>query len=274
MDKDMNRNLKDTEKDFIKDTSSVPVSLVSSRRDRSLFYNKADKLITALYMVTDIIEKEEPVRYRLRVLGVEIISDMHSATAEVGNKITEVVSLLNIASAMNFISEMNCAILRKEFLELNGSMNENKETKPVWLSEFLTTPDTIKDRAGINKGHVYYKGHTRIGVQKGGTLMQALSDKTRLLSGNGTLTPVIKSGSRYNFDLLRSNRRNEIIAIIKNNGGSATIKDIKVKINGESSGSLACSEKTLQRELMSMTKEGILDKTGEKRWSKYLLKNR
>ena len=42
------------------------------------------------------------------------------------------------------------------------------------------------------------------------------------------------------------------------------IKDVSPLIKG-------CSEKTIQRELLSMVKSGILKKEGEKRWSKYSL---
>lgn len=269
MDKDMKKNLKDMEQNYVKDNSPIPVPLASIGQARQRFFTKTDKLITALYMVTDIIEKEEPIRHKLRTLGAEIISDIHNtalARSCLASRVEEIVSLLNIASAMSFISEMNCAILKKEFLELNRSINENKEMKPIWLEEFLITPDILKDTGGT------YKGHTRIGVQKGSTLMKALSDKTYLLDGNNqTADTAIKSGNRYNFDILKNKRRSDVLSIIKNNGGSATIKDIKMKINTGISDAPSYGEKTLQRELISMTKDGILNRTGEKRWSRYFL---
>jgi hypothetical protein len=42
------------------------------------------------------------------------------------------------------------------------------------------------------------------------------------------------------------------------------IKDVSPLIEG-------CSEKTIQRELMSMVHNGTLKKIGEKRWSRYSL---
>ena len=53
----------------------------------------------------------------------------------------------------------------------------------------------------------------------------------------------------------------------KPNGVS--IKDIVLALRnlGEERG-----EKTLQRELASMVKDGVLYKTGEKRWSRYFIK--
>ena len=67
----------------------------------------------------------------------------------------------------------------------------------------------------------------------------------------------------------------KILNIIKTIGGSATIKDIKdrAKAMPEQAGLLvSCSEKTLQRELVSMVKDDVLNKTGEKRWSRYFMK--
>ncbi len=265
---DGNKNLKD---------STTGASLSLKDISFSISYNKTHKLITALYMVTDIIDKEEPIRNKLRTLGTEIISDMHSMPAEARNKIAETMSFLNIASAMNFISEMNCAILKKEFLALKESVQEGIDMKPTWLAGFFDDshlegwpkagvdkvipppPKGYSSRGElISKGH---KGHTRIGVQKGSTLMQALSD-TKL---NHT--------GRDVFEMLKKQRRENILNIIKNNGGNAGIKDILNKINIGEQDILSHSEKTLQRELMSMTKDGVLDKTGKKRWSRYFIKH-
>jgi hypothetical protein len=56
-------------------------------------------------------------------------------------------------------------------------------------------------------------------------------------------------------------RRDRILAIIKDKG-QASIKDVSSVI-------AECSEKTIQRELMSLISEGLIVKQGERRWSKY-----
>jgi len=76
------------------------------------------------------------------------------------------------------------------------------------------------------------------------------------------------------FDIVKKQRRTEIISIVKIIGGNATIKDIKDRakvLPAQAESLLSCGEKTLQRELISMIKDGVLDKTGEKRWSRYFL---
>ncbi len=280
-------------KDSAKDTSSVPAQyqaigfgLVS--------YTKINKLITALYMVTDIIDKDEPLRNKLRTLGTGIISDINSIPSNACRKISETMSFLDIASAVNIISEMNCSILKKEFLELNQSIKESVgEVKPlnkqIDLSEFLREEfPPLLDKEGNGggnslittspfghsssiRGREISKGHTRIGVQKGSTLMKALSDK---ISPNERIQKSQFSHAQ-DFDVFKKQRRNDIIDIIKTFGGNATIKDIKDKAQtsqGKIASLISCSEKTLQRELVSMVKDSVLNKTGEKRWSRYFLK--
>ena len=297
----------------LKDSVEKPLaSYRAGTQDMSvaLSYTKTNKLIMALYMVTDIIDKDEPLRNKLRTLGIEIISDINSMPPNVCGKISDIMSFLEIASAINLISEMNLSILRKEFLELNQSVlsiqgekeyidNFKTINKQINLSGFFKS--SIPNEEGIRSGNSFIttppfehfsttkrkeisKGHSSIGVQKGSTLMKALSDKTlvRSLGGDNFMSNKNSLDKKsntlgiishaQNFDILKKQRRDSIINIIKNSGESSTIKDIKIKIDTERIGMSICSEKTLQRELVSMIKDGVLKKTGEKRWSRYFIK--
>lgn len=300
-----NKNLKDTSKDSVKDPERKSLtSYGAGTFDISstlLTYNKTNKLVTALYMVTDMMEKEEPIRSKLRTLGIEILSDTTSLQKghfnSLDEKISSVLSFLNIASDINMISEMNYNILKKEFIELKQSIKDFTNQDHLWLEEFISKSPLLDEegegggdfKAGSSSfsnsnGHQRFirmsgsetnvsfnKGQgTRIGVQKGSTLMKALSDKINFKSES-----VPHTSSRFkDFDLLKKERRFNIINIIKNIGGNATIKDIRNKINEGKKGADVCGEKTLQRELVSMIKDGVLDKTGEKRWSRYFLASR
>jgi len=287
------KNLKNLQKDSIKDTSSVSVSYGDTGSHSGL-YPKTDKLITALYMVTDIIDKDEPLRNKLRTLGTEIISDMRSLeqsragqmASVILGKVGDIVSFLDIAGTMNIVSGMNSDILRKEFFKLKQSITDsipkveilNKKIDiaelfedgiPPLLNEegagggnslITTSPfghSSSTRRRGVSKGHLPARaGHSSLGVQKAGTLMKAIKG----ISG------------AHNFDLLKKQRREDILNIIKILGGNATIKDIKDKVHtlpGQVGSLDSHSEKTLQRELVSMVSDGVLKKSGEKRWSRY-----
>lgn len=291
------QNPKDIPKNFSKDTSALSSSLVASMGTNSLSYTKTSKLITALYMVTDNMEKDEPMRLKLRTLGVEILSDAISADKTtighlVGRSI-EVLSFLSIAFDMDMISEMNFSILKKEFLELRDSSNEfSKKSDSVWLRDFMQSGNKEDFSIGhedkranriiddvlyrntekrqylsVIKGQdMPIKQGIRIGVQKGDTLLNALNRVESVKDTN-----VINRTS--NFQELKNKRREAILKFIKDRKqitgmDGATITDIK---NGAGNSISSCGEKTLQRELVSMVKENILTKRGDKRWSQYFL---
>ena len=249
------------------DSMTVPVKDTTIK----ISYLKTDKLVIALYMVTDILEKDEPIRNKLRTLGNDIISDIHSLPIDALPKIAQVMSFLEIISVLNLVSNMNCSILKKEFLLLEKSIKDafsylKSSNTQMDLSELFKddiSSDIPQSRLKVsfnNYTPIGHKTQTRIGVQKASTLMQALSDKTSFLTKN-------------NFDIIKNKRREDIIKTISIIGNGATIKDIKNNIQKFTDGGEIYSEKTLQRELVSMIKDDVLYKNGEKRWSKYFTKN-
>lgn len=69
----------------------------------------------------------------------------------------------------------------------------------------------------------------------------------------------LKDGEK---DIIKQKDRTErILAVVKNNDG-ISIKDITSVIKD-------CSEKTIQRELVSLIEHGLVEKRGERRWSLY-----
>jgi hypothetical protein len=270
------------------DTKDTPPSLVQYETNGLSFvsYNKTNKLVTALYMITDIMDKEEPLRSKLRSLGANIISDIYhlkgqaSFCYKINDRISEILSFLEIASGIGIVSEMNSNIIIKEFTELRNSIIEfTSKNDQRWLEEFIKEDEkTIEDKIKISS--IKGQESTRIGVQKGSTLMKALSDRIPDLAKKGN---VLENSflNKKNNNEQKKKRREEIISIIKDksklvvNFEGLTITDIKSSgqnLSADGMGLLAqCGEKTLQRELISMVSEGILRKTGEKRWSKYFL---
>jgi len=280
--------LKDSEN--LKDSST---SLATRAEPTVITYTKTNKLISALFMVTDMIDKDEPIRAKLRNLGMGIVSDVNENPAQALSKIADILSFLDIASSVQMISEMNRNILKKEFINLKQSIKEfTNQGSPLWLEEFMLQAPQMPSPEKIKYDADAYQGHTRIGVQKGSTLMKALSEvemparpiglSNRVSAiSHSKISHVQHANTASDFNLLKQQRRDEIIKIIKENSsanGSSglTISDIKsgaknLSSAGANSTLVSCSEKTLQRELVSMLKDNVLNKTGEKRWSKYFL---
>jgi hypothetical protein len=274
------KNLKDMSSNSIKDSNSG-LSVYGGFANQA--YTKTNKLITALYMVTDIMDQNEPLRQKLRTLGAEIVSDVYSLSIfpSINNsmqaigKISETLSFLEISTSINLISPMNSNILKKEFIQLKkaiedtiqkNDMLDNQNTLLGFFEEELpsTKNEISEDIATMGQSKYSFPVPTRLGVQKASTLMKAISDRTSQMSNRGPSSKTMDS-----FDELKQNRRNEIILVIKGSGNTgATITEIKSKAKGVL---VSVGEKTLQRELVSMVKDNILKKTGEKRWSRYFL---
>ena len=282
----MLRDKKDTHNSLKDSSDNLGISVMDTGTPIS--YTKTEKLITALYMVTDIIDKDEPLRNKLRTLGTNVISDINSDPLQAVPKISEILSFLDIASAMNIVSQMNTSILRKEFLELDQSIREGSDKaslidKKIDLNEFFSEegeeshPSLLKNSHHALPEGKSLQGHgLKLGVQKGSTLLKAIHGVSdRVASHPNSVSDKIPGHvSHAQFDQLKKQRREDIVNIIKIMGGSATIKDIKDKANSLGDGAPAlknCGEKTLQRELAGMVDEGVLKKTGEKRWSRYFV---
>ncbi len=275
------KNLKDTNSDL---------SLSVKDSHLSLSYTKSNKLVIAVYMVTDIMDTTEPLRNKLRTLATDIVSDIHISLVQAELKINQIVSFLDIASTMKLVSEMNSQILLNEFLKLKQSLKGFGQVKSQWLEEFLGDPEGAESQnQELKKNSLISFGagekntirrpfpvertdalRTRIGVQKGSTLLKALSDKTVGLSQSSHAN----RNQKDQFEMLKKARREDIVSILKAKPEGLTITDIKAQSKGHIpsfKSVTTCSEKTLQRELVSMVKDNVLNKKGDKRWSKYFV---
>lgn len=272
---------------------SLDVKDISSVNGLSISYNKTNKLITALYIVTDILDNQEPLKNKLRSLGNDILSDTYALRTSRSNgmskKVTgcivEIISFLDIASTVGMLSSMNCDVLKKEFNTLKQSIEEALNSYVMFdgqvsLSDFFITSDTPtpemqretqvpqkKESLFTKHTPIRHAESTRIGVQKGSTLMKAISDK---FINNSSKMSIIKNqkDNEVVTDNSKKERREIILNILKNNSQGQTITDIK---NASYGPLRTVGEKTLQRELVALVGEGVLKKTGTKRWSRYFL---
>ena len=275
------KNLKDTTQNSLKDSSSVTVPYTQVVVAVGS-YLKTDKLITALYMVTDILPENEPIKDKLRDLGLTVLSDSFSLLKDpskaydIENNVNEILSLLSISSSIGMMSEMNANILQKEFFELKKALGEHTDSKYKWLSEFLASRGESDDLEDTSNEFYKYEKSYQNNLQKnrfqGHPPANSFSKKKN--QGQTERPNVFNKNLKDKKEILKDmkiekhKRQDEIVKIIKENKAGLTISDIRSK---GSASIKSCGEKTLQRELVSMVTGGVLKKEGEKRWSKYLL---
>lgn len=197
--------------------------------------NKSERLVSALYLVSGFFADNEPLKWRLRSLGSDLIAKAVSGNGpQIKTVISEIVSLLKVAKNAGLISEMNESVIEAEFESLRDMV------EPAYLFDhLLKSPE--ERRPEEQKDKIEYKRQP--------SELPAPKQKT-----SKGLSPVSE----------KKNGRQEVILGIIRKRGEIMIKDVVPMISG-------CSEKTIQRELLSMVKAGILKKVGEKRWSRYSL---
>ncbi len=266
---------------------------------------KAEKLTTALYMVTDIMSDKEPMKWKVRESGVDLLSDITIASTtptsermsilrDVMKKIERVVSFLDIAQSARMMSAMNAGVLTKEYLVLKNSVEAEwnrvyDRSKSIFSESFFEVPREISSRSDISSAFTPQAQIDRTvthhqpqeikfpreAVEQKKNLEQELKP-INLVKPFERSEPVFVrrpvsqlSTSIEGAGKARSDGdrddRRKIILALIKQKPALTVKDIAKSIPG-------VSEKTIQRELLAMVSEAILTKKGERRWSTYSLR--
>ncbi len=273
----MNRQ-KDIRQTNIESHGHGNVSNVSSLVNKSIFEyvaKKTEKIVTALYMVTDFMGADDAIKSRVRLLGVNLLSDTFGLTsislvesqARISStlaQIAEILSLINIARNMGYISEMNANILQKELGLLSSELEPNRsESIPlsISLSANMFEVDMPKRQENILGNGSFNRQLPHLKDKRTSYDMSFRSAGVSFTGNNDY--KIGKTASSQIHTMSKNERVQKIIGIIKDKG-EVSIKDISATFKDY-------SEKTIQRELNSLVSKGEIKKTGEKRWSRYQL---
>lgn len=247
--------------------------------ERELIFERSQKIIEALYRVTDLFPEEEPLKWLLRKIALEIF-DQISLIAKNKDKLTDaakymnnlfvnmehIVSLLELASAGSFISHVNFEVLRREYLATRDLLENRKEnlTSPFLEASFSKSLIMLAPRKDI--GGDASNGHDTMSERQsnGHSIFKNSSQNNK--ADNADINSVNKHLDKKGVLNKRSERQGIIVEFLKNNGG-ASVGELSVIFKD------SISEKTIQRDLLDMFEKGILDKEGDKRWRRYSLKN-
>ena len=243
----------------------------------SFISKKTEKITTAIYMVTDFLPESEPLRIELRTVALSLMSrtrllvarsiDTESATIdEVLRAVDDAITLLTLASTVGLISQMNGSILRAEL-----TRNET-ELRRLYLPaepQMTVGPDYSNVVLTQNFFDVELPKAARISAPAPTVRAEdeARFDRDPVISNSVLYAKKPVPEAKKEIPVKNSSvgikiaRRNDVLSVIKNKG-AASIKDISSVVKD-------MGEKTVQRELLALVKEGVLVKEGEKRWSTY-----
>jgi hypothetical protein len=259
------------------------------RVDGMSLKNKMDKIAAAIHMVTDCIEDNEPIRFKLRSLAVELASESHEFIytpardrgfifADIEVVATEIMSFVSIARSVRIISEMNADILLRELSANTERMRAWTETgfyevensdfaQPRTPVSFTLDETHFKTDQSRQRNQISDATKQQLSAESKNEKTTPSADfskgqKAATMPATMKVRQETEDNKKFDF-AVKLNRRNTILKIIKDKK-EVTIKDISNLIAD-------VSEKTIQRELITLVSEGVLKKVGEKRWSKYML---
>lgn len=291
-----------------------------------LIAKKSEKLVTALYLVTDLMSDSEPIKHGLRKNAVALLSSMNALSQlDVKDRVlelkmslksvTEITSLLHVAVTTGIVSEMNGDLLMQGFRSLQLVLEKKQ---PIFTREMLhvENEEELEQEASFSSAvnSTSYDALTPLSIarlhenaydlrrtqeslrqaqilskieSKGHTKEVSLKDKKEVVEKD-TLDATVdavkdfdpKTASTHSvlmehaarpvnhlassFQMKKLSRREQILALFVR-GVDVSIKDIAARIKG-------CSEKTIQRELNALLYDNVIERIGEKRWSRYVLR--
>ncbi|MCB9805979.1 DeoR family transcriptional regulator [Candidatus Nomurabacteria bacterium] len=268
------RNTKDI-KVFYK---GLDYGVLFSNRNSLFLFKKTERVAAALYLISESFPVREPLRWSIRTGAGDIIKDLLTTVdqpsvessnklKDIKKKMFELSSYVSVANISGLVSNMNSSILLQEMDNLTTALDFEIKRHPsvddsIAIDFFETD---IKDIKKTHKGQKEDETKTVTGVYKNFSNSESGS---RGVDSTMSFIKQTKQGSSSEKEIANksfSNRKADILDILKSDG-KVSIKDISDKIAG-------CSEKTIQRDLIQLINEGLVIKEGERRWSKYFLKN-
>lgn len=232
--------------------------------------SKTQKVVTALYLISDLIDENDPLRRDIRNLSVELSSligtlaiespsKAKKTITEAQNHIDRIQNILKVCVSVGFVSDMNFKIISDHLTFVRDDLNKKyglinsqaliaSSFHNKAIHEFILPDSILKDTADIKekKESVLVKDFEKPTKQEE---IKSQKPKPQKDTPNGQAS----NGQRVE----------KILSVIKQKG-EVSVSDVAREFP-------ELSEKTMQRMLIKLVETGTLSKTGEKRWSRYSL---
>lgn len=246
---------------------------IFSNSDDVFLFKKGERIVAAMYMLTNLFPDSEPLKWTIRQESRNLIKDIieitsnktidtYSSIKEVQLKVTEISSYVSLSNAIGLMSNMNFTILNQELISFTNQIKEiSKRHKKV-------NEDIGGDFFEVERPREFIKDIKKTKRHQNVFNKEDKSQEFKIKSNQSTqnvLNTKTDKQIKVNKGLSNNDRINSIMNILKDKG-KVSIKDIAQEIP-------EYSEKTIQRDLMNLIDKGVVEKEGERRWSQYYLKN-
>lgn len=232
---------KDNQKDKKFSALQYDPNLFHNDQQFYLAYRKIDHIVSAVFLVTGLIEKNDFLKNSIQEHSLNSLSRVVTLIGKPGVGVSDIQlvaahllhlnSLIDIGFWAGQISQMNLTIIQKEVRETYEILNELslKYKNSFFIdSSFFKTDNELLNDLNIKDKH------------------KDISQRQDSIK-----------------DIDKGQRKEAILALLRQKT-NLTVKDFASVVP-------EYSEKTIQRELIALVEEGVVRKEGERRWSSYSL---
>ncbi|MEK7126269.1 MAG: hypothetical protein AAB517_03015 [Patescibacteria group bacterium] len=199
---------------------------------RVFIYKKAERLAKAIHLITPAFAESVSLRNRIDAIAIGLVD----------------AAILPSGAARTALSRELLALSSVLSIARTGGMLSSMNAELIAREAHIL----LQEVAAYEEPRLFLDDvPTLSGIARKVPQQSKTVQKTTVDKGHIKDTDVIKD------------RRDAIMSVIKDKK-RASIKDISTLIRG-------VSEKTIQRELTALIKEGVVSKEGERRWSTYSL---
>ena len=266
-----------------RELSQADISVLFNGDSYGLFvFQKIEKLVKAVYLLTGLMNEKEPMRERARALANKMLENALAMSDRVWGEETyqknlisaigELSVLFDVAENTKMMSKMNHQIINTELKKLadfmiTSSTNYSSAKIAFDQNQFDGNYNYTPEQNFIkNQNQTETLNEGREEVLKDNSVLytdnKEIVSKREDISSNNKMS-LTKKPVEEKIVKDKNNRQEIILSMLKS-GVKLTIKDFAQNIKD-------CSEKTIQRELTKLIKDNLIRRDGERRWSKYKL---
>ncbi len=239
-------------------------------------FKKTQKILSATYLISDFISDTDPIKHSIRDAGLALYksaAEMSISSSPNRKNLLDkffshglsLISFCQVASQAGLMSLMNSEIMSSEIRMLMNTV-EDREVPHKLGRSFVINKDILQtDNLPQNSISTAPQSLSPYSSNRSESSVVSYKKTSSVSNTNSSQKQQIPS--QYDLGTTASvtekdiSRRQKIVDLIKMKG-EVSIKDI-------SDNFFDCSEKTIQRELITLVEEGVLAKVGERRWSRY-----
>jgi len=269
---------------IIKDTKSItdnnsPLNLAPVRTNPFTqnisgehAYKRTERIAAAVYLVTNNVRYDEPLRQRIRSIGHEMLTQVlalrsgfrsagHERISGLVAHVRELATHVELLCVAGYLSRQNATILVQAVDELGQFITSSQrsalsEELSFQRDDFVPYSGKVDNRAELASERM----PRNVPDERTAGFVNR---RQRRASGLKEERQGSENINAKRQKEAHEERRRTILDILKRSGPLG-IKDITSNIVG-------CGEKTVQRELLFLIQKGTVRKKGAKRWSRYFV---